>query len=53
MSSNQVILHFPVEFDALYTDKGYWPYAIVELPDGSHNPRALPHHAPLGLGRDR
>ena len=36
MSSNKAILHFPVEFDALYTDKGYWPYAIVELPNGEH-----------------
>ena len=34
MSSNKVILHFPVEFDALYTDKGYWPFAVVELPEG-------------------
>ncbi len=38
MSSNNVILHFPVEFDALYTDKGYWPYAVVELPTGDHVP---------------
>ena len=36
MISNKAILHFPVEFDSLYTDKGYWPYAIVELPNGEH-----------------
>lgn len=34
MISNKAILHFPVEFDSLYTDKGFWPYAIVELPNG-------------------
>jgi len=34
MSSNKAILHFPVEFDRLYTDKGYWQYALVELPGG-------------------
>jgi len=34
MSSNKAILRFPVEFDTLYTDKGYWPYALVELPGG-------------------
>jgi hypothetical protein len=36
MISNKAILDFPVEFDSLYTDKGYWPYAIVELPNGEH-----------------
>ena len=34
MSSNKAILRFPFEFDTLYTDKGYWPYALVELPGG-------------------
>jgi hypothetical protein len=42
MSSNKVILHFPVEFNALYMDKGYWPYAVVELPNGDHFPVYLP-----------
>ena len=28
-------LLFPVEFDSVYTDKGYWAYAIVQLPNGS------------------
>jgi hypothetical protein len=39
MISNKAILHFPVEIDSLYTDKGYWPYAIVELPNGG-DPRS-------------
>jgi hypothetical protein len=34
MSSNKAILRFPFEFDTLYTDKGYWQYALVELPGG-------------------
>ena len=28
-------LRFPVEFDPIFSDKGYWPYSIVELPDGN------------------
>jgi hypothetical protein len=25
---------FPVDFNPLFTDKGYWVYAVVELPKG-------------------
>jgi len=34
MSSNKANLHFPVECESLYTDKGYWQYALVELQGG-------------------
>ena len=33
--SQKLRLLFPIEFDPVYTDKGYWAYAIVELPDGN------------------
>jgi hypothetical protein len=34
ISSNKANLHLPVEFDTLYTDKGYWPCALVGFPGG-------------------
>ena len=32
MSVLKATLRFPIEFNPLFTDKGYWAYAVVELP---------------------
>jgi len=32
--SKSPILRFPIPFDEEFTEKGYWPFAVVELPDG-------------------
>ena len=34
MSVLKATLRFPIEFNPLFTDKGYWAYAVVELPNG-------------------
>ena len=32
--SKSPILRFPIPFDEEFTEKGYWPFAVVELPEG-------------------
>jgi hypothetical protein len=34
MSVSKATLRFPIEFNPLFTDKGYWAYAVVVLPNG-------------------
>ena len=34
MNAPKATLRFPIEFNPLFTDKGYWAYAVVELPNG-------------------